>query len=167
MKNYLKEIFQNVNDWLKFAEAKHAGLIVLNSGIIFGILSIYKDYKENIHWMIVIVSIAFLGLSMITSFISLFPKLDNKIKKKKKPLNLNLYYFRSIALLDEEDFKKELKNIDANFSPDKLDNDLINQIIVNSRISLFKYRLFRFGTVSAIIGLTLPVTYIIIKVLCH
>ncbi len=167
MKDNLKEIFQNVNDWLKFAEAKHAGLIVLNSGTIFGILSIYGDYKGSISIPWIIASISFLGLSMVISFISLFPILDNKVQKKTKPDNPNLFFFKSIALLDESDFKKELLKVDPNFSPGKLESDLINQIIINSQITLFKSQLFRTATIITLIGFLIPIIYKLIQTLWH
>jgi hypothetical protein len=38
MNEDFKYAFTNVNDWLKFAEAKNAGLIALNTAAIIGIL---------------------------------------------------------------------------------------------------------------------------------
>ena len=32
----LQKLFLNVNDWLKFAEAKNFGLLTLNAAIVFG-----------------------------------------------------------------------------------------------------------------------------------
>jgi hypothetical protein len=41
MNEDLKYILDKVNDLLKFAETKHAGLVVFNSAFILGILSVY------------------------------------------------------------------------------------------------------------------------------
>jgi hypothetical protein len=36
MRQELREIFNNVNDWLKYAEAKNFGLLSLCAAIVFG-----------------------------------------------------------------------------------------------------------------------------------
>ncbi|MCP4218773.1 MAG: hypothetical protein GY765_29345, partial [bacterium] len=43
MEERLKSIFANVNDWLKFAEAKNAALVAFNSAIIFAVLSVFDQ----------------------------------------------------------------------------------------------------------------------------
>jgi hypothetical protein len=85
MYDRIKDIFDNVNEWLKFAEAKNGGLIVLNSGILFGTLSLYKDYKDSIPIQGILVLFLFIVESLLMSFISLFPRSEKKIKKRKRP----------------------------------------------------------------------------------
>ncbi len=163
MKEDIKDIFQNINEWLKFAEAKHAGLIVLNSGIIFGILSVYKDYKTIIDWHIILLIIIFIGISIILSLISLFPITNNDTKNKNKNVPINLYFFGSLSKLNETDFKNELLKTNANYKFDKFEKDIINQIIINSRIATRKYKLFIFAIWATTIGFILPIVNIIIK----
>jgi hypothetical protein len=167
MKENLNEIFQNVNDWLKFAEAKHAGLIVLNSGIIFGILSVYKDYKSHLHLYCILATFILIGFSITMTLWSLFPVTKNYVDNKKKPSNPNLYFFGSLAQLDETDFKHELLKIEPNHKFEKLENDLINQILVNSTIATRKYKLFKSAIISTSVGLSIPLIYILIKLICH
>lgn len=163
MKEDLIKIFQNVNDWLKFAEAKHAGLIVLNSGIVFGILTVYKDYKSYVHLYCILSSFIFIGFSISMTLWSLFPITKNYINKKKRQSNPNLYFFGSLAQLSETDFKNELLKIEPNHKFEKLENDLINQILVNSTIATRKYSLFKSAVVSSSIALFIPLIYILIK----
>jgi hypothetical protein len=167
MREDLKDIFKNVNEWLKFAEAKHAGLIVLNTGAVFGILTSYKDYKQHIPWIMVLIIFFFLGLSMAITLISLFPKTGNKIDPKKKPQNPNLYFFGSLSQLDVNDFKTEIGKSNPNYNFNRLDDDLINQILVNSSIATRKYKLFKLATIATIIGISTPLFFIISRLLCR
>ena len=44
----LYQVFNNVNDWLKFAEAKNAMLIAFNGASIFGIIKLLSlDFVSN------------------------------------------------------------------------------------------------------------------------
>jgi hypothetical protein len=161
MKETLKTIFDNVNEWLKFAEAKHAGLIILNITIIFGIATIHKDYKEIIPLILILVPILFLFISIILTLISFFPKTKNKLTNSKKVNSINLYYFGSLKNCTEVDFKHELTKVNAAYNFDKFDNDLINQILVNSNIACSKYTLFKSAIISTIIGLAVPFSFLL------
>ena len=167
MKQEIKEIFQNVNEWLKFAEAKHAGLIVLNSGLIFGILSIYKDYKTIIDWHLILVIIIVIGISIILSLISLFPITKNETKNKQVNVTPNLYFFGSLSKLSEIELKSELLKSNPNYQFDRFEEDLINQIVVNAIIATRKYKLFKFAIWFTTVGLVLPVITLIIKLIWH
>jgi len=165
MKSEIKEIFQNVNEWLKFAEAKHAGIIALNSGLIFGILSIYKDYKIYVDWYFILATLIFIGISIILSLISFFPVTKNEVDKLTKLENPNVFFFGSLSKLRENDLKKELLNINPNYTFDKFDNDLLNQIIVNANITSNKYRLFKYAVLMTTIGFGLPIVNVIISLI--
>lgn len=43
MKEDLKEIFKNVNDWLKFVEIKNVMLLVFNSVFFVGVFKVFVD----------------------------------------------------------------------------------------------------------------------------
>lgn len=167
MKDEIKSIFQNVNEWLKFAEAKHAGLLVLNSGVIFGILAIYKDYQSCLPKIIILLTLIFFGLSMLLSIVSLFPRTHNVLSKQKKIKNPNLYFAGHLCKLDVDDFKAELHKIKPTHVFDRFEDDLLNQIIVNATITTRKYHLFKLATVSTIVGFIIPLTTLILKLICH
>jgi len=160
MYNRLKDIFDNVNEWLKFAEAKHAGLIALNSGIFFGTLTLYKDYKDTIPGPLILFSFFFIIASFVTSFISLFPRDDREIEKKKRPKKANLFFSGDLAMFDKNDLKAELlKQANVDHSFDGLEDDLIHQIIINATIATKKYRLFKVALILLICGLAISVGF--------
>lgn len=167
MKEELKSIFQNVNEWLKFAEAKHAGLLILNSGTIFGILTVYKDYQYILPRIILLLTLFFFGFSIMLSIISLFPRTHTVLPKQKKFKDPNLYFAGHLSKLDIKDLKAELKKIQSTYIFDRFDEDLLNQIIVNSTIATRKYHLFKFSTIFSTIGFITPLLTILIKLLCH
>ena len=43
----LNQIFVNVNEWLKFAEAKNGVLFAFNGAAVIGVLSLYKDMGSS------------------------------------------------------------------------------------------------------------------------
>jgi len=165
MKSDIKDIFQNINEWLKFAEAKHAGLIVLNSGIIFGVLSIYKDYKTYVDWHFILATLIVIGISIFLSLISFFPVTKNNIDKSSRVDNPNVFFFGTLSKLQESDLKEELLKITPNYTFDKFDDDLLNQIIVNAKITSNKYKLFKYSILMTAIGFGLPIVNVLIRLI--
>ena len=79
----LNSIFANVNEWLKFAEAKNFGLMTLNAGVIFGISQISHEKTSLIINLCYYLIIPFASISLLVSIISVFPilsKIDRQIK---------------------------------------------------------------------------------------
>ena len=145
----LKYIFANINDWLKFGEAKHGGLIILNSGLVIGILSSYSNIQPFISKPTVLIGVICFGLSVFLSIVSQFPVTQNLFFNKKTLNNPNLYFFGHLSHLDNESFIDEYKTVDAGFAPSKFDTDLINQILVNSSLIFiyFTYLIYNFKLV--------------------
>lgn len=163
MKEDLRHIFENVNEWLKFAEAKHAGLIVLNSGLVFGILSVYSNFTKHLHWSFIILSLLFLGASIFFTLVSLFPRTYKNTMPSKKNKTPNLYFNGSIACLSRNEFKSELLKTHPEYTFTALEDNLVDQIILNSKIASAKYTLFKCAIISTTTGLTLPLLRIIFK----
>lgn len=163
----LKYIFANVNDWLKFAEAKHAGLVILNIGIAAGILSSYTNIQNAIFMPALLIGIAFLGVSVFLSIVSQFPDTENIVNSRKQIQNPNLYFFENLSRLDYQAFVDEYKGIDANFSPTKFDTDLINQVLVNARIAQAKFTLFKLASYLTALGSGLIGFSSIVKIIWH
>lgn len=166
-KNELKYIFANINDWLKYAEAKHGGLIVLNAGLVVGILSSYTNIQNFTDKTTLFLGIICFGISVFLSIISQFPVTQNVFNNKKSVQNPNLYFFGHLAHFDNLTFIEEFKKIDDNFSPSKLDTDLINQILVNARITRAKFGFFKFASYLTAIGFGLIGLTSISKILWH
>ena len=166
-KSELKYIFSNINEWLKFAEAKHAGLIILNSAIIIGILSSYNNIQHCLLKPSILIGFACFGISMFLSIISQFPITQNIIIKKTVVQNPNLYFFGHLSNFEVQDLINQLKTVDSNFIPNKLDLDLANQILVNSRITLTKFSLFKFASYISALGFGIIGISSLIKITCH
>lgn len=164
-KSELKYIFANINDWLKFAEAKHGGLIVLNAGLVIGILSSYNNIQQFIFKPSILIGLICFGISVFLSIVSQFPVTQNTFSKKKKIQNPNLYFFGHLSHFDNQLFIDEFKTIDTGFTPSKFDTDLINQILVNARITQAKYRFFKFASYLTAFGFGLIGLSSIIKIL--
>lgn len=166
-KTELKYIFTNVNEWLKFAEAKHGGLIVFNAGIVVGILSSYSAIQSFIFKPTVLIGVICFGVSVFISILSQFPVTQNIFFNKKELQNPNLYFFGHLCHLDKNSFVTEYTAIDDKFSPTKFDTNLINQILVNARITQSKFTLFKFASYITAFGFGIIGFSSAIKVIWH
>ena len=161
MYDRLRDIFNNVNDWLKFAEAKHGALVALNSGVIFGIISVFKQLPF-IPFYVIFICVTFLGTSILLSFLSLFPRHEKKGIDKKKPTNANLFSSRDLSMYDAEDLKEELnKRSNTAHVFTGLEEDLIHQIILNAYISTRKYKLFKIAIYVTLSAFIAPLIFVI------
>ncbi len=155
---HLKFIFQNINEWLKFAEQKNAALIVLNSGIIWGYAGIYEfkgSLYSNFENIVSLIGLFLILLSTIICLATFHPVL-NKLKTYKNSGNIcssdNCFYFGDIAKYSDDEYEKKLKKIlhikekdtpQLHFS--NISKHLIMQIVTNSKISFDKYKKFTFS----------------------
>ena len=144
----LQQIFENVNNWLHFAEAKNAALIAFNIALLAVIVE--SNWAEA---YILLFSIIVIGLLLSTIFAILSFKPINKILEKVDNINLeeNLLHFAYIASLEQEEYIRKLydhywgeSNKDVNNVP-KLEIDYCHEIIANSRITIRKQRYFRYS----------------------
>jgi methyl-accepting chemotaxis protein len=163
----LKYIFSNVNEWLKFAEAKHGGLIVLNAGLVVGILSSYTNIQNFIFMPTILIGIICFGISAFLSIISQFPVTQNIFYNNKVIQNPNLYFFGHLSHFDNQTFIDEFKKVDTSFNPSKFDTDLINQILVNARITQSKFGFFKLASYLTAFGSGLIGLSSIIKIIWH
>lgn len=164
----LYKIFNNVNDWLKFAEAKNVGLLTLNAVIVFGIIQI--NFKEGsiIEKAGFYILIPFAITSFLTALISLFPILSkiekgiyvknfidsfsNSIDQEKKIENIHFYGY--LKTINENEFEnKFLFKIGSTHAFSQYEKELANQIIHNSRIAWLKYQLFKIGAFFFLFGI--------------
>ena len=146
--NKLEKIFENINSWLLFAEAKHGVLI----GGILVLISCLKDIPHN---NFVIIG---LGLSLIISLISFFPIIRFMPKLQMNTRNNNLCFYSDIAnFTTKEEYLSAV--LLKYFLSENLDNinkynfDLSEEILINSKITSNKYVLFKFSLLFFIIAL--------------
>lgn len=163
VKELLQQIFDNVNHWLDFAEAKNAGLIAFNIALIAAVWGLDDDFivlKSIIAVLAVISSICCMN--------SFLPK--NKLDKEKlnlpaeNPLEDNFLYFGDIAKYEKEAYLSKIfteycEVTDGNLA-DKLLIHYAEEIVINARIAVRKNNLFRLGAKIDIISLVVVVLFI-------
>lgn len=173
MENKLNQIFVNVNEWLKYSEAKNGFLLALNGAVVIGLISLLKDasepLKDSINWCL----IPSFTLSLIVLLSSFLPIRD-KLFKKKYDLsettvdNTNLLFYGDLRKLSVPIYLKLLYqsyNKDIPVSYEKSEEDLAHQVLNNSAIT---YRKLTFFTVSAyidFIGILAGISLLILKLI--
>ena len=170
MDEQLKNIFININDWLKFAETKTATLLTGNSILIFGILRTIKVQDTDfIQIIILYFTMLLLSLSLLTCLISFIPslKLPWLVTLKKPTENDNLLFFGDVAKYNSKSYLEKLFSSTSTEKSKKsftaLDNYYAEQIIANSIIALKKFRLFTFAIwLTAIAVLIIILAFILI-----
>lgn len=162
MDEKLKDIFTNINDWLKYAEAKSATLIAGNGALIFGLAGIIENYKlPKIIECSAYLSIACCVISMILCLLSIVPSLS--MPWENKPVgtnnNDNLLYFQHIAKYTPNNYLVKLsKKLGGNIgTPNDFQKDLANQIIVNATIACRKYSYFKVAVWFTLASLISPI----------
>ncbi len=183
----LYKIFNNVNDWLKFAEAKNFGLLTLNAAIVFGLTQITFSNDSVIKLVAFSVFVPFSILSFIPCLISLFPivtKIESKNKKGqiRKSMKIidylsniidkdksfeNIHFYGYLKDLKEDKFEKEfLKKIGSKEEFTTYETELVTQILYNSRITSLKYKFFKIGAFIFFVGIVVSILFLpIIKFL--
>lgn len=160
MNEDLKYIFNNVNEWLKFAETKHAGLIVLNSGLAFGVLTIYSTFAN--YGPLILIGLLSLALAIFFSLLSLYPMIikNHTAKPIKDP---NLFFNADIAHLSMDTFKIEFLKSYSSHQFTAIENDLIKQTIFNAKVASRKYALFKYALICTTVGLGMPLLSVTLK----
>lgn len=172
MEDKLRTIFDNVNDWLKFAESKNAVLIIFNGGAIYGILNLYSNLKaEDLNYfrLPLIIYTALTVLAMLILLISFLPqtKLRWLFSFEKKNGKENLLFYAHIARYDEASYLNAICKYsgkeEASFS--EYEKALANQIINNSIITLKKYYYFKVSLITTILAIIIPFFILIIRLI--
>lgn len=166
MKDELKYILGIINDLQRFAEAKHAGLVVLNSAIIIGVLSTFSNINIYEKYS-VITSLCLLGISIFGSMIAQFPETSNIHITSQNINNPNIYYFEHLSKISVEEFISQFKISFPNFIADNSERDIINQVLVNARITSTKFFIFKYCVYASTFGIGILGFTTLIKVLCH
>lgn len=183
----LYKIFNNVNDWLKFAEAKNFGLLTLNAAITFGLTQVKFSDDSILQLVAFYVFVPFSILSFISCLISLFPIVakiesknkEGKIRKVMKIINKisnfidrdrffeNIHFYGYLKELTETEFESQfLKKTGSKDEFTKYETELVTQILYNSRITSLKYKFFKIGAFMFLIGIVTSILVVpILKIL--
>lgn len=172
MREELKYIFTNINDWLKFAEAKHGALITFNVATIFGIFQIIEKLsdKEQFYQVAFIFVIALLMASILVSLYSFIPitrpKPDCMSKEdfERKSEGLNILFYKDVHNLNCHQVIELMKlNLGESKDVNGFDEKLATQIVNNARISYQKFSLFEIAGWFTWIGIFGFVFLLILK----
>jgi hypothetical protein len=175
MEDTLKDILLNVNEWLKFAEAKNAALIALNLGSIFGATTTITQSQHEIPQLILYYLYSFILLNGLGLFISLFSfwpqfheetlgkKIEDIVFPKKLRVKPSLLYYGLIRDYDPDMYLAKLcefckKEVDKCSS---LELDYANQIVISSKITFRKYIYFKAALICTISAMLTPVILIL------
>ena len=106
---YLESIFENVNSWVKFAEAKNVALLTLDAAAIFGLLRLYSSYQPANPWVVYALAgaIGLLFVSLVICLSSFFARTRvSRILFAHPPRNKknNLFFFNDLAGMEEDTF---------------------------------------------------------------
>ena len=159
----LKDFFDNVNSWVRFAESKNAALVTFNSAASFGLASLLTSVKSvpstvRAYLCFCIIVLAFGAIAGLISFLPrlrvpcLFPK-------ARTDESDNLLFFGHAAKHTPESyltaFSKLLGTEAGSFS--SMQKTYAEQIVVNSQIALYKYRWFAVGLWFTLTVLATPI----------
>jgi hypothetical protein len=165
MANTLKDIFENVNNWLKFAEAKNATLVAGNGLLIFGILKTINDLNINTYLLYYIYfCLALFSISLVISLISFIPKvkIPTFLLNSDIETNDNLLFYGHILKYNERTLLEKLDSM-LNNEDDKTSKEFrtmyTQQIIINSKIARNKFELFDIAIKFTLSGILSPILY--------
>lgn len=171
----LHKIFSNINDWLKFAEAKNAVLIGFISTILGFAFSSLSNLPQDFHAIVKFIFLPTEILALLIPLASFFPPFEfhfsdknrNKNNDNKKSNKKNIFYFEYLKNIN---LKNLLNYFEINIS-DKEDNleqkicrDLIDQIITNSKITSRKLKLFNYGGLFFLLGVLISTIIYLLKI---
>ncbi len=136
----LKYILDNVNGWLKYAEAKNIALLTI-LGVVLGLLVTLFDILDIDNIMLLSLIPVVLGCLILLR--SLFPiTAQNKDMLTEKNECKNLMFYGCIKnYICNKDEIKYLNDLGIE-NPSKLEIDISNQIIYNSKITQKKFNYF-------------------------
>jgi hypothetical protein len=157
----LNTIFNNINRWLEFAEKKNAYIFSF-----FSLMVIFTPFVSKLTYISSLLKIslcifyALYTITIICTLLSLFPttKISEEVIKfgmnKKLSNTDNLLFWGDICKYSSEEFKSEIsEKYNLEFDSEKLSNDLIDQIIVNARITRNKMEYFKRAVVLTCIAM--------------
>ncbi|CAK8718286.1 hypothetical protein GCAAIG_07740 [Candidatus Electronema halotolerans] len=170
MEHLFENIFKNINDWLKFAEQKNVTLLVLNTGIVWGVSRIInKNFSESsLIFSGIVFGYLFNFVSIIICIASFMPVFTDKwFKMEEKRESDNILFFYDIAKYSKREFlelaKRKAGMKEYKFS--EIEKDYAGQIVNNADIALSKYKQFKIASRFTIISIIFFVIFITIALL--
>ena len=161
----LDKILTKTNDWLKFAEAKNGALIAVVCAVMFGFYRAASNLVDipfsGILYLSVFFALSILSLSI--ALVSFLPRLKKPfwITYDLKKDSDNPFYFGDAYKYTGYEYLN-LLNINSTSDEKRILEKAADQIVVNSRISFLKYRLFTTATWLFLSAFLTPIGALII-----
>lgn len=170
MRENLNNIFSNVNEWLKFAEAKNTALLIFSNAMILGILSVLiPQWDQAGVWLKIyfIQAIVFLVLSTVIVLLSFIPqvKIPLHLHVDEKSEKDNVLFFGSIQKYSAKEYIELLKtkmDITDDNNVKGFELDLAGQIIANSKICMNKFGVFSVGVWFVMTSIVTPALVLVV-----
>jgi len=160
----LLAIFQNVNEWLKFAEAKNGVLLAFSGAAITAtitLLATAQNIPNSLNFGLLLTTIFLCICALICSF-SFLPKTNledllwlrdrrNKKSNSQDPIKDNFWYFghlqkykpdELLEVLNEPYFKGSVDITKVEYKEYK---DIAAQITINAEIAFLKFEVFTYA----------------------
>jgi len=163
MQEQLKTIFANVNEWLKFAEAKNTVILAADAAAAFGAVTILLGKDNNLAlWLYIYLHsfVSCVALSATAALLSIVPKTKMFFSGRygEKRATDNLLFYGDIAKYSPEEYLSILCSKHGQpKTTTGLDLDFAQQIVINSRITVTKYGWFEVGMWLALAAIATPV----------
>jgi hypothetical protein len=157
-----------VNEWLRYAEAKNAVLVAANGATIVGVLQTAGSLDQlHLAWRIYLYNlVALAAVALLLGLTSFLPTVDfgRVMPKGAKKAGDNLFFFGAAARFSPEYYLHQYYQSHGTSMPAVAPEHEVmyaNQIVVNSRITLWKMNRFKAAAwVSACAFLTPPMALI-------
>jgi hypothetical protein len=174
MVDRLRVIFANVNDWLKFAEAKNAMLVAIAGAVCFAALSLLKDQPSfPILLLCHLYSLTVFGIAALAvALFSFLPqtKITNQKLNGQTSKNDNLLFYGHIG---KYGFSEYLDALYAHYdggearTPSKEETDYACQTVINSRITARKFAYFEISLWLMLAGVATPIIGAVLYLFLH
>jgi len=153
VEEHLLRLLQMVNDWLRFAETKNAGLLALSGLSLTALVQFVGNYSHYCAFSTVSLTISgalWFSATLLTA-ISFLPQTDalnisSRLSSEPDDSD-NLYFFGHLAKLEPEGLLASLGLTRQTEGPRlRLELNLAEQVINNSRITNDKLGAFKWAT---------------------
>jgi hypothetical protein len=181
----LLAIFQNVNEWLKFAEAKNGVLLAFSGAAITAtitLLATAQNIPNSLNFGLLLTTILLCICALICS-LSFLPKTNlddllwlrdrrNKKSNSQNPIEDNFWYFGHLQKYKPDELLEVLNKpyfnskLDIAKLADKKEykeyKDIAAQITINAEIAFLKFEVFKYAIKVLIASiLTIPLSMVI------
>ncbi|OCQ92094.1 hypothetical protein BCD64_20065 [Nostoc sp. MBR 210] len=177
-------IFQNVNEWLKFAEAKNAILLAFSGAGITATITLLATVEKlpNSLRIGLLLTTSLLCISALICSLSFIPKTNlerllwvQTMPERNSTFAIrdtdNFYFFGDLQKYNSQRLLEALNNYyfdNTMLEPFKKEyKDIASQITINSRITFLKFRIFTYAIYMLIVSILIIPCSILISLLIY